>query len=83
MTNSIDFLYMKDVGHNFYKLPGFHGGLIIIFKFHSITMFVLFNVLKKKFCITHVGKRPLGRPQHRWEDNIRMHLRETSWKCVE
>jgi hypothetical protein len=22
------------------------------------------------------GKRPLGRPRHRWEDNIKMHLRE-------
>jgi hypothetical protein len=22
------------------------------------------------------GKRSLGRPRHRWEDNIRMHLRE-------
>jgi hypothetical protein len=25
-------------------------------------------------------KRPLGRPRHRWEDSIRMHLRETGWK---
>ena len=23
------------------------------------------------------GKRPLGRPRHRWEDNIRMDLEET------
>ena len=22
------------------------------------------------------GKRPLGRPRHRWEDNIRMDLKE-------
>jgi len=22
------------------------------------------------------GKRPLGRPRHRWVDNIRMHLQE-------
>jgi len=22
------------------------------------------------------GKRPLGRPRHRWEDNIKMNLRE-------
>jgi hypothetical protein len=22
------------------------------------------------------GKRPLGRPRHRWEDNIRMDLQE-------
>jgi hypothetical protein len=24
-------------------------------------------------------KRPLGRPRHRWEDNIRMDLREIEW----
>jgi hypothetical protein len=23
------------------------------------------------------GRRPLGRPKHRWEDNIKMGLRET------
>ena len=23
-----------------------------------------------------IGKRPLGRPRHRWEDNIRMDLKE-------
>jgi hypothetical protein len=25
------------------------------------------------------GKRPLGRPGRRWEDNIKMHLRELGW----
>jgi hypothetical protein len=25
------------------------------------------------------GKRPLGRPRHRWEDNIEMDLREVGW----
>jgi hypothetical protein len=25
------------------------------------------------------GKRPLGRPRRRWEDNIRMDLREMGW----
>jgi hypothetical protein len=29
------------------------------------------------------GKRPLGRPRRRWEDNIRMDLREIGWKGVE
>jgi hypothetical protein len=24
-------------------------------------------------------KRPLGRPRHRWEDGIRMDLREIGW----
>jgi hypothetical protein len=25
------------------------------------------------------GKRPLGRPRSRWEDNIRLDLREIEW----
>jgi hypothetical protein len=25
------------------------------------------------------GKRPLGRPRHRWVDNIKMDLREIRW----
>jgi len=25
------------------------------------------------------GKRPLGRPGRRWEDNIKMNLQETGW----
>jgi hypothetical protein len=25
------------------------------------------------------GKRPLGRPKHRWVNNIKMDLRETGW----
>jgi hypothetical protein len=25
------------------------------------------------------GKRPLGRPRHRWVDNIKMALREIAW----
>jgi hypothetical protein len=29
------------------------------------------------------GKRPLGRPRRRWEDGIRMDLREIGWWCVE
>jgi hypothetical protein len=28
------------------------------------------------------GKRPVGRPRHRWEDGIRMDLRETGWSGV-
>jgi hypothetical protein len=26
------------------------------------------------------GKRPLGRSRHRWEDNIKMDLREIGWR---
>jgi hypothetical protein len=29
------------------------------------------------------GKRPLGRPRRRWEDNISMDLREIGWEGVE
>jgi len=28
------------------------------------------------------GKRLLGRPRHRWEDNIGMDLREIGWEGV-
>jgi hypothetical protein len=28
-------------------------------------------------------KRPLGRPRHGWEDNIKMDLREIGWGGVE
>jgi len=27
------------------------------------------------------GKRPLGRPRHRWEDNIKMYLQEVGGGC--
>jgi hypothetical protein len=27
------------------------------------------------------GKRPLGRPRRRWEDNIRMDLQEVGFGC--
>ena len=29
------------------------------------------------------GKRPLGRPRHRWEDNIRMDLQEVGCGCTD
>jgi hypothetical protein len=29
------------------------------------------------------GKRPLGRPRHRWEDNIKMELREIGWGAID
>jgi hypothetical protein len=29
------------------------------------------------------GKRPLARPRHRWEDNIKMNLRERGWGDVD
>jgi hypothetical protein len=29
------------------------------------------------------GKRPLGRHRHRWEDNIRMDVREIGWSGMD
>jgi hypothetical protein len=29
------------------------------------------------------GKRPFGRPRRRWEDNIRMDVREMVWEGVD
>jgi hypothetical protein len=29
------------------------------------------------------GRRPLGRPRHRWEDNIKMDLQEVGWEDVD
>ena len=29
------------------------------------------------------GKRPLGRPRHRWEDNIKMGLQEVACGCMD
>jgi len=26
------------------------------------------------------GKRPLGRPRHRWEDNIKMDFQKVGWE---
>jgi hypothetical protein len=37
----------------------------------------VYNVLMGK----PEGKRPLGGPKHRWENGIRMDLRETGWGC--
>jgi hypothetical protein len=37
------------------------------------------NILVQNF----KGKRPLGRPRCRWENNIRMDLREMGWEDVD
>jgi hypothetical protein len=37
----------------------------------------LYKVLVRK----PEGKRPPGRPRRRWEDGIRMDLREIDWGC--
>jgi hypothetical protein len=37
----------------------------------------------KLFMVKPEGKRPLGRPRHRWVDNIRMDLGEVGWGDVD
>jgi hypothetical protein len=37
----------------------------------------------EKLVVKLEGKRLLGRPRPRWEDNIRMNRREMEWKCVD
>jgi hypothetical protein len=39
----------------------------------------VYNILVGK----PVGEGPLGRPRCRWEDNIRMNLREIGWERVD
>ena len=29
------------------------------------------------------GKRPVGRPRHRWEDNIKMEHQEVGWMSMD
>ena len=31
----------------------------------------------------HKGKRPLGRPRHRWEYNIKMDLQKVGWRGMD
>jgi hypothetical protein len=38
-----------------------------------------YNILVRKL----EGKRTLRIPRHRWEDNIRMDLREVEWEGVD
>ena len=38
----------------------------------------VFRVLVRK----PEGKRPLGRPGRRWEDNIKLNLQEVEWGCM-
>ena len=38
--------------------------------------FTMRNFIVKILTATPTGKRPLGKPRHRWEDNIKMDLKE-------
>jgi hypothetical protein len=37
----------------------------------------------KFFVGKHEGRRSLGRPMHRWDNNIKMYLRETGFQNVD
>ena len=37
--------------------------------------------MQKVLVRKHEGKRPLGRPRRRWEDNIKMDLQEVGGGC--
>jgi hypothetical protein len=41
------------------------------------------NIIKQILVRKPAGKRPLGRPRYRWEDDIRRNLKEIGWKCVD
>jgi len=53
------------------------------FYFTNLTIAEMYNNISFIAVIyTPDGKRPLGRPGYRWEDNIRMDLREIEWEGV-
>jgi hypothetical protein len=43
----------------------------------------MFEKCVQTFCRKHEGKRPLGRPRRKWEDNFIMDLKETMWECMD
>jgi hypothetical protein len=53
----------------------------------KVSAFVLrykcFEYFLPTYKIAPERKKPLGRPRHRWEDGIRMDLREIGWESVE
>jgi hypothetical protein len=62
--------------HNLYTSPN----IIRVMKLRRMEqMRNSYNILVGKF----EGKRPLGRPRHRWEGNVRMGIREIGWEEVE
>jgi hypothetical protein len=45
--------------------------------------FFLSNFSRGILAVKPEGKRPLGRPRHRWVDNIKIDLREIGWDGVD
>jgi hypothetical protein len=44
--------------------------------------FLIFKILYPKFGSRSGGKRPFGRPRHRWEDSIKKNLEDLEWKSM-
>jgi hypothetical protein len=36
----------------------------------------------QNFCWKNIGLRILGRPRHRWEDNIKINFRGIDWENI-
>ena len=53
----------------------FNNELQFLLVFHTQYFFTIFNIL----FLCPGGKRMLGRPRHRWEDNIKVDLQEVGW----
>jgi hypothetical protein len=43
-----------------------------------INYHMIYNIIK---IVKYMGKRPLGRPRRRWEDNIKRDLQEVGGVC--
>jgi hypothetical protein len=54
-----------------------------IIRIIAILVFVLFNVSKNILVGKLEWKRQLGRPNRRWDANVKINLEEIDWKIVE
>jgi hypothetical protein len=60
-----------------------HFILTVIVKYDTITYSYKYGILNACFEFVTGRKRQHGRPRHRWEDNIKMGIKETGCKDVE
>jgi hypothetical protein len=66
--------------HKFYSSPNIIS--VLKSRRHLARMVHIRNV-HKILVGKSEGRRPLGKPRCRWEDNIRMALRETGWEVLD
>jgi hypothetical protein len=64
--------------HNFYSSPNIIR-MIESRKMRWAGHVARMGETRNAYRIRKEGKRPLGRPRHRWVDNIKMNLREIVW----